>query len=186
MAYGKVYVYGNELDGTTFEWTSIFSAARCVFYFIFPPLIEFLPCPAKTLSSGRAEKGRPPRVALFSLTLPALLLFPPWLVHSVFRPVWGSCAGLSTMHQLPYSAIPRWWTGRCEACDYLRRRHYRPGIIQALPVTFSTHEGAALPIGKVNTLANTGNPEWGIERGTAAGVDRSLSIFLTFYRRWWL
>lgn len=35
----------------------LYSAAPRVFYFIFPPLIEFLPRPAETLSSSRAGKG---------------------------------------------------------------------------------------------------------------------------------
>lgn len=90
----QLFKYGNthavsSWRSRAFEWTSVFSAARRAFYFIFStanrvPTVLF----AETLGPGqdRGKNGR--AVSPFSHPL---LLFPPSLVHFVFR-LPGSCA----------------------------------------------------------------------------------------------
>lgn len=169
-------------DETTFEWTSIFSAARRVFYFIFPPLIEFLLRLAETLSSVGLD----------------LLESPLSLSLSLFRPFSFSHPDSYIPFSVRLSGLRAGLSSRCISSLRMRYRDDElavarhviifadvtigPVVIQTLPVTFSAHETAALPIRKVNTPTNTGNREWSVETGKpAVGVDRSLSISLTFY-----
>lgn len=136
--YGNTYAVSRHLSGCLYS-------LRLLLHFSTANKVPTMFC--GDVGSDRTEKERPPRVILSSLTLSCF--FHPHSYISFSGS--GIRAGLSTMHQLPWSAIPRWWTGRCEACDYLRR-HYWFDIIQVPPLPsppdFHPH---VLPIRKINT-----------------------------------